>query len=324
MTRINLLAIEGSLSNSFANIIDAFIIANRWALAINDIEETQCEVKVVSIDGKPLQLNDTIEIHPHFSFDDIVPTDYLIIPALSPEFDESVINSSILEYIQARYSEGVILASVCTGAFLLARIGLFNGRVATTNWLFEKRFRRRYPKVDLQIDMVITETDNIICSGAVSALMHLILKIISNETRYELTSICAKSMLVDPNNSNQAPYAFNHFTRGHGDKTIRRAEQYMLEKVAENPNIDQIAAYVCLSPRHFKRRFKQANGETPLHYLQRLRVQVAKDLLENTSDSIDEITSQIGYEDSSTYRRLFTKHTTISPRAYRDKFHLYI
>lgn len=321
MKKITILAIEGCLSSSVSNLIDAFTIANLWHRALFKQESDLFTTKVVSAEGKPVICNDCIRIQPHFSFADTVNSDYLIIPALLPIPESTILrNSKVLDYICAQYSSGTTICSICTGSFLLAETGLLNGRRATTNWQFEKKFRFRYPEVQLRIGMMLTEEDNIICSGAVSAMMQLVLRIIKREGSISLASAWAKAMLVDPNNESQAPYRSHPLPGEHKDMEISKAEHYMRTHLAESISIDQVAELVCISSRHFKRRFKNATGVSPLSYLQKLRIQTAKEQLENSLDSIEEITRRVGYENSSTFRRLFKRHTSLSPREYRDRF----
>jgi transcriptional regulator GlxA family with amidase domain len=321
MKQITLLAVEGCLSSSISNLIDAFTIANLWHRALSQGGPNLFETKVVTSDGKPVTCSNCIQIQPHFSFKDARHSDYLVVPALLPVPESAELQDlQVLDYICRQYSLGTTVASVCTGTFLLAETGLLNGRSATTNWQFEKKFRFRHPHVNLKIGKILTEEDNLICSGAVSAIMHLALKIIRREGTVGLASMCAKAMLVDPNNESQAPYTTYPLPEQHRDAEILKAETYMREHLAANFSIDMVAEVVCISPRHFKRRFKSATGESPLNYLQKLRIQVAKDRLENSLESIEEITHHIGYEDSSTFRRLFKRHTSLSPREYRDRF----
>ena len=322
MKRITLLALDGCLSSSISNMIDAFTIANLWYRAFTKERGRLFETSVVTMDGQPVTCNGCVQIQPQYAFKDAIETDYLIIPALIPIPDRTGLENeaALVEFIRRNHEEGTTVASICTGAFLLAETGLLNGRAATTNWQFEKKFRYRYPEVNLQIGKVLTEEDNIICSGAVSSLMHLALKIIKREGSTRLASACAKAMLVDPNNESQTPYTIYTLAERHRDAEVLKAEEYMREKMAESISIDQVADFVCLSPRHFKRRFKKATGESPLNYLQKLRIQRAKDQLENSLESIEEITRRVGYEDSSGFRRLFKRHTSLSPREYRDRF----
>lgn len=321
MKKITFLAVEGCISSSISNLIDAFAIANLWNRAFTGGESDLFETKVVSPEGDPVTCSNCIQIHPHLSFADTINSDYLIIPGFLPVPESHTLRDpGVLDYICRHYSSGTTVASVCTGAFLLAETGLLNGRIATTNWQFEKKFRFRYPEVNLRIGRMLTETDNLICSGAVTAMMHLALRIIKREGSSRLASACAKAMLVDSHSESQAPYTTYPLAVQHRDAEIYKAEQYMRDHLARSISIDHVAEFVCISPRHFKRRFKSATGESPLNYLQKLRIQTAKDQLENTLDSIEEITRRVGYEDSSTFRRLFKRHTSLSPRGYRDRF----
>lgn len=321
MQKITILAIDGCLSSSVSNLIDAFTIANLWNQALSGQNTELFATTIVSADGEPVTCNNCIQIQPHFSFEDSPGIDYLIIPALLPIPEPSILrNPQVVDYIREQYSSGTTIGSICTGSFLLAETGLLNGRIATTNWQFEKKFRFRYPEVQLRIGMMLTEQDNIICSGAVGAMMQLILRIIRREGSISLASAWAKAMLVDPNNESQAPYSSHPLPEKHKDLEISQAEHYMQTHLAESITIDQVAKLVCISSRHFKRRFKDATGESPLSYLQKLRIQTAKEQLENTLDSIEEITRRVGYENSSTFRRLFKRHTSLSPREYRDRF----
>lgn len=321
MIKITILVVEGCLSSSVSNLIDGFNIANLWDQAFSGRDSNLFATRVVTDRGKPVICSDCIQIQPHFSFKDSGHSDYLIIPALLPVPKSSAMRDPVvLDYICRQYSSGATIASICTGAFLLAETGLLNGRDATTNWQFEKKFRSRFPKVNLKIGKILTESDNLICSGAVSAMMHLALRIIKREGSTRLASSWAKAMLVDPNNESQVPYTISPLAENHRDTEILKAEKYMHTHLDGTLSINEVAEYVGISPRHFKRRFKGATGDSPLNYLQKLRIQKAKDQLENTLASMEEITRRVGYEDSSAFRRLFKRHTSLSPREYRDRF----
>ncbi len=321
MTNITFLALEGCLASSIANLMDAFTIANLWHKYLSGTDESLFASEVVSLDGQPVNSSSCLQINAHRPLAEASSSDYLIIPAFVPlpEFRE-LQDTKILEYLHCQYASGTKLAAVCTGAFLLAETGLLNGKIATTNWQFAKKFRYRYPKVKLEIDHILTEEDNLICAGAATAIMNLALKIIKSEGSGTLASVCAKALLIDSNRNSQVPYSLYLPAEGHKDKEISKAEKYMREHLDSNMNIQQVADLVCISPRHFKRRFKKATGDSPLNYLQKLRVNAAKNRLETTLESIGEITSRVGYEDESTFRRLFKRYTSLSPREYRDKF----
>lgn len=321
MIKITFLAVEGCLSSSISNLMDAFTIANLWHSFWSGKTIPLFATEVVALEGKPVVSNNCIQINPHGTLEDIAKSDYLIIPAFVaiPE-SRQMQDPRILDYLHRQHVSGTTLAAVCTGAFLLAETGLLNGKIATTNWQFAKKFRQRYPKVRLDIDNILTEEDNLICTGAATAIMNLALKIIKREGSGRLASACAKALLIDPNRKSQAPYSLYIQSERHNDGEILKAEQYMLDHLDSNIVIDEVAEFVCISSRHFKRRFKDATGDSPLNYLQKLRIDEAKNQLENTLESINEITRRVGYEDDSAFRRLFKRHTSLSPREYRDKF----
>ena len=157
-------------------------------------------------------------------------------------------------------------------------------------------------------------------SGINAAFFKLALYLVELFGTPELAALCAKALLVDPNQDRQSPYAILDFKRDHGDVAVAQAQSWLEANYAGEVAIDAVAGQVGISTRHFKRRFKRATGETPLGYLQRVRIEAAKQHLETTRESMDTITAKIGYGDSSSLRRLFKKTTGLSPRAYRDKF----
>ena len=321
MKIISLLAVDGCLSSTISTLLDAFTIANLWHKALSGEDSALFAVRVVTPDERAVNCNDCIQIRGHDTFAERCCAHYLIIPAFLPIFefgDERF--TPICDFIRSQYEVGTTVASICTGAFLLAETGLLDGRPATTHWQFEKKFRHRYPRVELRIGELLTERDRLICSGAVSAQMHLVLRIIRREGSARLASAWAKAMLVDPNTHSQAPYCIALLPERHRDQEVQKAERFMIARLSSIRSVDQIAQSVCLSPRHFKRRFKQATGESPLNYLQKLRIHHARELLENSLDSVDEISRRVGYEDSSAFRRLFKRHTSLSPREYRNRF----
>jgi transcriptional regulator GlxA family with amidase domain len=321
MITITFFAGQGCLASSISSLTDAFTVANLWHKALSKDSEPLFATQVVSVDGKPIHCDGGIHIHPHLSLDRFERTDFLLIPPFLPVAEPLTEDiETVLGWIIDQYRAGIPIAAMCTGAFLLAETGLLDGKTATTNWQFATLFKRRYPGVHLRPEHILTEDSGLICTGAVTAIYNLGLHIIERCGSKELASVCSKALLVDPNRNSQAPYIIHRGRAGHRDADMLKAQRYMEENYPRGITMDQVAGYVCLSPRQFKRRFKRATGDGPLAYLQTVRIEAAKTRLETTLESIDAITRQIGYEDSSAFRRLFKKHTDLSPREYRDKF----
>ncbi|MDD9304041.1 MAG: helix-turn-helix domain-containing protein [Desulfobacter sp.] len=203
-------------------------------------------------------------------------------------------------------------------------MGLLEGKKATTNQTYARLFKKQYPGVNLQADQMLTQDDNIICSGAASAVNTLAIHLIRKFGSPKLASVCSKALLVDPNRISQAPYAMSAPLRSHMDDQVLKAQTIIENTFSRLETIDDLAKEVGISPRHFKRRFKKATGELPLKDLQRVRIDAAKEKLETTQDTIDKITWAFGYKDVSSFCRLFKQHARISPRAYREKFYAQI
>ena len=322
MARITFWAGEGCMFSGIAGLMDAFSIANLWQQAMGPKGAAPLfETRVVTNDGRPVRAYGGIEFKPDGALGDGPEADFIIVPPflphvvpLPPEEDP------LYEWVRDHHGRGKQVGTMCSGTFLLAETGLLDGRVATVNWHFARMFKERYPRVNLKPELIMSEDDGLICTGATTAMFHLALHIISRFGSRELAAICSKVLLVDPSRHSQTPYMITDFDKSHGDTTILNAQFQMETRFADNLQIDDLAGEAGLSSRHFKRRFKQATGESPLEYLQRVRIEQAKKRLETTRDSMNEITWQIGYEDSSSFRRLFKRFTGLAPREYRDKF----
>lgn len=322
MTRIVCLVMDGCLFSGTVGLMDAFGIANLWHQAfLGNNTATLFDTEIVTVDGRPVNAYGGIPIQPHRSIADVDQADVILVPPLLPNVGpakEPI--DAVLSWIVDHHHKQSIIGALCTGTFTLAETGLLNGRNATTNWQYARMFRRRYPRVNLQPEKVMTEDGGLICTGAATSFFQLALHLIECFGSENLARTCAKALLVDPNRESQAPYIIMDFPKDHGDAGILKAQHLMEINYAETPGIDGIAREVGISPRHFKRRFKQATGETPLSYLQRVRIEAAKKKLEHSRSPVNEITWQIGYADTSSFCRLFKKTTGLSPRDYRDRF----
>jgi len=319
--KITFLAAEGCLASGIAGLLDMFTIANMWSAYLSGNPEPPFITEIVTQGGKPVVSSGCMQMLPHRSLEDALTTDFVLIPPFIPlPVQDQGTTLEVRNWITAHHRRHTPVAAMCTGVFLLAETGLLDGRTATTNWQFARKFRRCFPEVDLHPEYLLTEDNGLICTGAATSYYNLGLRIIGRYGAAELASACAKALLIDPNRDSQTPYFMLPQQRGHNDQEVQKAQRYLEENFSKGIEIDEVARHVRISPRHFKRRFKQATGHAPIQYLQLVRIEAAKKKLETTLATIDEITQYIGYEDSSTFRRLFRHHTNLSPREYRDKF----
>jgi len=322
MAKITFWAGDNCLFSGISGLMDAFSIANLWHQAmVPEEKEPLFDCRLVTTGGKPVRAYGGVEFKQAGSLEDAQPSDFIIVPPFLPHVAPlPPKDDPLYDWIRDHHAGRKPVGTMCSGTFLLAETGLLDGKVATVNWHFARMFKQRYPKVQLRPELIMSEDDGLICTGATTAMFNLALYIIKLFGSAELGAVCSKVLLVDPSRQSQTPYMISDFNKNHGDQAVLKAQVQMETRFSENLQIDALAGAAGLSPRHFKRRFKQATGEAPLGYLQRVRIEQAKRRLETTRDTMNEITWQIGYEDSSSFRRLFKKFTGLAPREYRDKF----
>ncbi|SMD08653.1 transcriptional regulator, AraC family with amidase-like domain [Desulfocicer vacuolatum DSM 3385] len=324
MPHITLLAYPHCSMSSIIGPIDAFAMANlchRRTQSMEICPEPLFSWDIVSLDGEIVEGYGRVIIQPHQSIHGIKTTDFILIPGFLPPLDfMGKIPRTLIKWFQRWHHGNAMIGASCTGTFFLAETGLLDGKVATTNWEFVRYFQRCYPHVQLKPERILTEDGGLICSGATTSFLDLSLFLIEKFGSEELAAHCGKALLVEPNRRNQSPYVVFDYQKNHSDEKILLAQNRMEKCFEQAIPLDALASDLGISPRHFKRRFKKATGDSPLTYLQRVRIEAAKRKLETTMENITEITWQVGYEDSNSFRRLFRKYTGLSPREYRERF----
>lgn len=322
MAKITFMVCEGCTFSGVSGLIDSFIIANSWyAGNFGTLVAPLFETEILSPDGKPVDVGGGFTVTPNGGFNDGGLSDMVVVPPFLPNADfVAKTAGDVLEWIIDRHNRGIAIAALCTGSFVLSETGLLNERLATTNWIYARIFRERYPRVDLRPDRIMTRDMNLICTGNASAFYNLAFYIIETFGSRTLANLCAKSLLVDIHRTSQNSYIVFDAYKGHGDEEILKAQEFMMAHLTETQSMEALARHVGLSPRQFIRRFKKATGDSPLNYLQQMRIEKAKTILETQSNTIDEITHAVGYENSSTFRKLFRSCTGLSAREYRERF----
>jgi transcriptional regulator GlxA family with amidase domain len=324
MAKISILAVEGGLNSSISTLSDSFLMAELWHQRLCGSNRTPLfETHILTIDGNPVEACGGSSIQPHRSIQRVTESDYVIISPFWLDKAKMPGHIGTLSgWLKGLMDQGATIAAVCTGSFILAETGLLDGRRATTNWQFVQTFQKLYPHVSLEPEHMLIKDGNIITTGAVTAVYSLIIHIVRELGSPELASVISKVLLIDTNRPDQTPYNVFSPNKGHGDSQVLRAQQFIEKKYAEIGSIEEIADEVGISLRHFIRRFQKATGDQPLKYLQRVRIDKARELLETTRDNVDQITWAVGYQDISSFGRLFRQYTGLSPSAYRERFFL--
>jgi len=279
------------------------------------------DIELVSLSRKPLHFGDAVTLHPGATIATARKPDLILIPSAGDNVLESLPSlRAFVPWITACSSQGARVVSLCTGAFLLAECGLLDGRAATTHWFFADLFRATYPKVDLHPERLIVDEGSVITSGAATSFLDLALYLVELYSGHDAAVLTAKVLLIEMGRYTQLPFTIFSAQKMHGDEPILRAQQF-IETHGHRPlTVESLARRAGMSVRTFDRRFFAAVGETPSSYLQKLRIEKAKRLLENGQDTIEDIANRIGYEDPRSFRRLFKVLTDLSPQAYRRKY----
>lgn len=282
------------------------------------------DVTIVSADGKPIRSVNNILIQPHCSIDEIEKTDLIIIS--SATYIEEILEQSpqLIPWLQHHFDQGSHIASICTGVFLLAETGLLNGKSATLHWGFSDIFRKKYPEITLNQDEMYLDHGRLYCSAGVSAGMDLSLYLVGKFCGREAAVESAKTMILDLGRKKQTPYDCSIGTKKHGDPIIVEAQKWIEKHQTELIDYNSLAKKFRMSRRSLERRFKKALGMTPLGYLQKLRVEHAKRLLEEGTWTFSEITYTVGYEDISFFRKIFIRFTGVRPKEYQLRFTGYV
>lgn len=248
-------------------------------------------------------------------------TDLLIIPPIFGQISKGVSdNCEAIPYIKKLHDQGSSLASLCVGAFLLAETGLLAGKKCSTHWAHITEFKERYPLVQIEDGAIITENDNIYSSGGANSLWNLLLYLIEKYTDRETAILLAKYFALDIDRDSQSQFAIFRGQRNHTDTSIQIAQTYIEENYEEKITIDTLANLTNSGRRTFERRFKIATNNTPIEYIQRVRIEAAKLFFEASRKNISEIMYDVGYTDTKSFRDVFKKITGLTPIEYRNKF----
>lgn len=224
------------------------------------------------------------------------------------------------KWLVRQWELGAELIATCTGTFLLASTGLLDGRVATTTWWLEEQFRSWFPAVDLQMAPILTQADRLFCAGALSSYHLQSIQTIERHSGSALAARCAKSLLIDVSQTLQTPFLPLLAHRSHSDALVQQAQEYLERQLAEPIRLADLARRLAVSERTLIRRFQLALEKTPLAYLQNLRIEAARALLETGNQRVEDIAQAVGYLDGSSFVRLFRERIGLTPAAYRRKF----
>ena len=227
---------------------------------------------------------------------------------------------SYLHWAKSRHEAGFILCSVCGGAFLLAKLGVLDGRSATTHWSYAQQLAAAFPRVPIDAAKLMIDHGDVVTAGGVMAWLDLGLKLIDRFFSPTIMLATARYFLGDPAGRQQRFYASFAPTLNHGDEEVLRVQKWLHGLPPGHRTVSEMAAVARLGERTFLRRFTKATGLTPTRYVQVLKVSKARELLEFTVLTVQEIAWKLGYEDVGSFGKVFRRTLGLSPTEYRNRF----
>lgn len=310
---------EGNNISSIAGGYKLFTRANAYWKGQGKKELFKIELAGIS---KKVEYHDGLfSIRPHSHISAIAKTDLIIIPSLNHNFQEAARkNRLLIQWIDKQFGAGAEVASICTGAFLLAATGLLDGRACSTNWAVADNFRSMFPSVNLEVDKLITDENGIYTSGGAYSFLNLIIYLIEKYYDRQTAIYCSKVFQVEMDRERQSPFIIFNGQKSHGDKIIEQAQDYLERNWNEKISIAHLSARYSVGRRNFDRRFIKATGNTPIEYLQRIKIETAKRAFETSRKTVNEVMYEAGYADVKAFREVFRKITGLSPLEYRNRY----
>jgi len=317
--RVGVLAYHDCFGSEIFGFVDLLTMANQVSRAAG-VGAPRFEVSLVSPRRRVTASGDIpLGVGTMGSVDLLVVPGFELAP--SQDLDTRLERlSREIDLIRTTANQGIPVASICVGAFLLGEAGLLDDRAVTTAWLFAAALAARYPAARVDSQALLLHDEGITTTAAFSATSDLAMELIREQCGDEVARVTARVTLVHDARTSQAPYIDDTIITAPAERFSDEVKRWLDQRTENTYRLAELATAFHVSTRTMLRRFRAETGETPLGYLQRVRVRKAKALLETTDLRLSEVMSAVGYLDPGTFRRLFTEHTGITPADYRRQF----
>ena len=332
--KVIILGFNGVLGSVLAGALDLFSFTGvSWQRFLGEAVEPRFNVQIASLGGVDIRCSNRLIIQAHCDIQDVVECDLLLIPTIGDSIDKVLSqNSELLPHLKRLANTKADIASNCSGAFFLAKAGLLDGKTATTHWGYASKFKADFPLVDLQENQFVTQSKsesknqsksqsgNIFCAAGGSAFYDLGLLLIERYCGREISTQVAKTQIIDSKRGNQNSYTNVTLHKPHADQLVKQVQEFIEENFKQPIQISSLVTMVNITPRTLNRRFQSAVAMRPIEYIQAVRIEQAKRLLESGDVTIKSLAEQVGYDDISSFTRLFKRATELTPKEYQDKF----
>jgi transcriptional regulator GlxA family with amidase domain len=260
-------------------------------------------------------------VKPHTNISAITKTNLIIIPSLNHNYHHVVKdNQALIDWIAKQYKNGAEIASICTGAFLLASTGLLDGKSCSTHWAAAENLRNMFPKIDLKPDKLITDENGIYTNGGAYSFLNLLIYLVEKYFDRQTAIYCSKVFQIDIDRKSQSAFTIFTGQKLHEDEMVKKAQAFIENNLDEKFSVEYLSSKFAVGRRNFDRRFIKATGNTPVEYLQRAKIESAKKSFENSRKTINEVMYEVGYSDVKAFRETFRKITGMSPVEYKGRY----
>ncbi len=323
MKHVSIIVPKGeAILSSIIGAYKIFTSVNAYLIETGRYTHDIFEVDLVGISEETSLYNGLFNVRPTKRIDEIKKTDLIVVTTINGDLEKEIENNMAFVHWMKdqRIQHNSEIASLCLGAFLLASTGLLNGKTCATHWIAADRFRKLFPQVNLIDEKIICEDNGIYSSGGAYSILNLLLHLVDKYCGREVAIWCSKMFEIDFDRENQNHFIIFSGQKEHDDKSIKDAQLYIENHFGERISVEELSNRFALSRRNFVRRFKKATSNTPLEYIQRVKIEAAKKSLESTTQNIGEVMFSVGYNDDKAFRGVFKKITGLSPLEYRKKY----
>ena len=308
--------------NNLSSIVGPFKIFNRANACYEQAGRDKVfEIELVGANPREDFYHGLFTVNTQKNIHEIDQTDLIIIPSLNHNYEQAIANNeAMVSWIYNHYKAGTEIASICTGAFLLAASGILDGKQCATHWAAAENFRKMFPRVYLQPDQLITDEDGIYTNGGAYSFLNLMIYLVEKYYDRRTAIFCSKVFQIDVARNLQSEFSIFNGHKKHNDEIVYEAQIFLEENYKEKISFEHLARRLNAGRRNFDRRFKKATSFTPLEYLQQVKVEAAKRAFENTRLNVNEVMYNVGYNDTKAFREVFSRVTGLSPANYRLKY----
>jgi transcriptional regulator GlxA family with amidase domain len=314
--KVTVVVLDGVQALDIAGPLDVFAEANSFLR-----EQDRYEVSLVGLSSGVVSCSNGMQLTVPIGYQDFAGDSDLVLIAGGPQLPNFAPDSAFLAWLRGTAAKSRRYGSVCTGAFILGKAGLLDGKEATTHWSDARRLADEFPLAKVLPDKIFIRDGALFTSAGVTAGIDLCLALVAEDFGRELAVRVAKRLVVymqrEGGQSQYSPYMAQEQEE---DSVIARVRQYVKDHITETPSIEELASSILVSRRTFSRIFAKSANMTPLAFVEQVRIDVARGLLEETDAPLKTVAYRSGFRSSGHMRMAFMRRLGVAPRQYRERF----